>query len=82
MEAKDWVLELPPNADSLHTFASAGPLSTPGKRPAEGMNDLAATLKENIADERPAKKARTPQKIEQPILKGRPILRDVFNGDI
>lgn len=82
MEAQDWVLKLPPKADSLHTFSLGETLTTPGKRPAEDPHDPVGAIKENVADERPAKKARTPQKVDKAILKGRPILRDVFNGDM
>jgi DNA replication ATP-dependent helicase Dna2 len=77
MEAKGWILRLPPNAQSLHPVVPSGVAGIPSgnKRVAEAMDE-----KENCVAARPTKKMKKP-KTEDGFLKGRPILQDLVNGE-
>ncbi|KAG7095095.1 hypothetical protein E1B28_005882 [Marasmius oreades] len=72
MEEKDWILQLPPGADTVHDgiFVDALPGSPSGKR-----NTSEDVSKEIAMSERPNKK----QKKSDGLLRGRPILQDLVN---
>lgn len=67
MEEKGWILPLPPKADVLHPALSGCAL----KRGAENIE-----AKENVT--RPQKKP----KVQDGLLRSRPILRDLVNAAI
>ncbi|KAJ6585002.1 DNA replication factor Dna2-domain-containing protein [Mycena capillaripes] len=76
MENRDWILRLPPHADTLHPALAVGASSAP-KRGAEDM-DASVVAKENVGAGRPQKKPKL-KRAEEGMLRGRPILRDLMN---
>ncbi|KAG2136828.1 Dna2-domain-containing protein [Suillus cothurnatus] len=74
MDERGWILTLPANADAKHpAFQSERcGIRSPAKRSKE--NGSTASINEPLL-----KKPRTPR-VEEGILKGRPILQDVVNG--
>lgn len=74
MEARDWILHLPPNAHQLHETVERRLSSK--KRPAEDspIDLFAMDLKANTLTWKKGKKD-----ISQGVLKGRPILKDLIN---
>ncbi|KAJ6559180.1 DNA replication factor Dna2-domain-containing protein [Mycena vulgaris] len=77
VESRGWILRLPANADSLHPSLAIGATNAP-KRGAEDMDQPLAT-KENLPVERPQKKPKLKRVVEEGMLRGRPILRDLMN---
>ncbi|KAF9234817.1 Dna2-domain-containing protein [Melanogaster broomeanus] len=72
MDERQWLLALPERAESLHPGLKPPPI-TPrctAKRESQGGCEM----------ETPPKKARTPP-VREGLLKGRPVLKDVVNGD-
>lgn len=72
MDSKGWILPLPAQADQLHESAR----HTPSKRPSD-VATLQAYSKENAS--RPSKKSRKNGVSEEGLVKGRHILKDLFN---
>jgi DNA replication ATP-dependent helicase Dna2 len=85
MDGKGWIMSLPPNADKVHALP-AHPIDLksphgPGKRVAAKMEeDKGPAGKENERIPRPVKKMKKPR-VDTGILRGRPILQDVVNGE-
>jgi DNA replication ATP-dependent helicase Dna2 len=85
MDSKKWILALPPNADQMHShivhpivLKSAG---SPGKRCAGKMEEeKMAAGKENSDIATPVKKIKR-SRAQNGVLRGRPILQDVVNGE-
>lgn len=88
MSGKGWILQLPPKADIMHAHTINPVMSlqqieerSPGKRVAVKMEECKKDEgKENQAGGRPTKKVKRPR-VEDGVLRGRPILKDLFNGD-
>lgn len=79
MEEQGWIFQLPPGATQLHTAVIDTPVaSSPGKRGVPNSSPVQDAAIENGGDERPRKKAK---KLDDHhgLLKGRPILKDLFN---
>jgi DNA replication ATP-dependent helicase Dna2 len=78
VESRDWILRLPPNAETIHNhLIDSG--SRSGKREADDLNQ-----KENLDSSvgRPYKKLKLKKTMaEDGVLRGRPILQDLVNGD-
>lgn len=74
MDERGWMLTLPANADVKHPALQSERcgIRSPAKRSKE--NESVASVNEPLS-----KKLKTP-KVEEGILKGRPILQDVVNG--
>lgn len=74
MDERGWMLTLPANADVKHPALQSERcgIRSPAKRSKE--NESVASVNEPLL-----KKLKTP-KVEEGILKGRPILQDVVNG--
>lgn len=72
IEARDWILQLPPNAHQFHECANR----IPKKRPAEDSTEdlFSSDIKENNVARKKGKKDPS-----QGLLRGRPILRDLVN---
>ncbi|KAG6911010.1 hypothetical protein DXG01_005425 [Tephrocybe rancida] len=75
MDTRGWILQLPADAHLLHSTMASPPTTPSHKR-------LAATMTENENAEfgHPLKKMRTP-KSGSGLFKGRPILKDLVNGE-
>ncbi|KAJ7212100.1 DNA replication factor Dna2-domain-containing protein, partial [Mycena pura] len=76
MERRDWILRLPPNADTIHPSLSPCASNAP-KRGAEHM-EQPVQAKENATAERPQKRPKF-KVAEEGVLRGRPVLRDLVN---
>ncbi|KAG5651085.1 hypothetical protein H0H81_009957 [Sphagnurus paluster] len=74
MDSRDWILRLPPNAQLLHSIALEPHATASSKRVAEDEIERENT---EIGLERPSKKS----KVESGFLKGRPLLKDLVNGE-
>lgn len=85
MDGKGWILSLSPNADNIHS-QPVKPIilknvCSPGKRVAAKMDDGEWGMgKENERIARPVKKVKKPR-ADAGLLRGRPILLDVVNGE-
>ncbi|KAF5381699.1 hypothetical protein D9615_005608 [Tricholomella constricta] len=79
MDSCGWILRLPFNAHLLHSMLLSPPNTPSSKRVAEDMNGCTAG-QENMGTGRPLKKVKMPV-VETGLLKGRPILKDLVNGD-
>jgi DNA replication ATP-dependent helicase Dna2 len=85
MDSKGWILTLPPNADTMHSHA-VHPVAlksecSPRKRVALKMEGEKRTIgKENEVIARPLKKVKK-LRADAGMLRGRPILQDIVNGE-
>ena len=85
MESQNWILSLPPKADTMHVVPGTS-VSNSNKRPVNGHERFSVHDKENVigvAVERPSKKAKGAIKVltaGEGILRGRPILKDLINN--
>lgn len=84
MNSKGWILPLPALADQMHDIPPH-PLTgsqdrSPLKRIAEKTDEGTVVNKENVGIGRPVKKVKK-AKADEGVLRGRPILHDLFNGD-
>lgn len=81
MDNHGWILKLPSNAHLFHTCLMEPKATPSSKRIADEMEGPVFG-KENVGTGRPLKKIRmkTPM-ANGGILKGRPILKDLVNGD-
>jgi len=86
MDGKGWILPLPSNADKMHSH-TAHPIVLkggcgPGKRGAAKMEGGKVTVgKENETTVRPVKKIKK-LGAEAAVVRGRPILQDLVNGEM
>lgn len=78
MDSRAWVLKLPPNADTLHSFTNEG-IPVLKKRNAIDMAGDLDAMKENTSHSKRAKKLQKQLQLDGGMLKRRPILQDVLN---
>jgi DNA replication ATP-dependent helicase Dna2 len=76
MEGQGWILPLPPCADEMHVLPFAKVASAGPKRAARDMD---APGKEN-STQQGYKRAKKPR-AQEGLLRGRPLLQDVVNGE-
>ncbi|KAK7048375.1 DNA replication helicase [Favolaschia claudopus] len=75
MENKEWILELPPKADTLHPALTPGASLSASKR---GAEDMLQGKENGVVNARPPKKPKL-KGADEGMLRGRPILRDLMN---
>ena len=77
MEEKGWILKLPEHADKMHYLAQEEDflIDTPSRKRVAERDERESCEKEIVT---PRKKV----KVEEGLLRSRPILRDLVNGSI
>ncbi|KAF8066980.1 AAA domain-containing protein [Lyophyllum atratum] len=81
MDSRGWILPLPPNAHLLHSTLVTPPTTPSSKRVAEEDMHGYGTGEEAGTPTPPRKKVKVPV-VDSGLLKGRPLLKDLVNGDI
>ncbi|RDB29779.1 DNA replication ATP-dependent helicase/nuclease dna2 [Hypsizygus marmoreus] len=79
MDSRGWTLRLLPNAHRVHAALSSPP-ATPNKRPADEIDECIVGKENLVGVGRQLKKVKVTAELG--LLRGRPILRDVVNGDV